>query len=128
MDRVAPHISRVALFACGVMGSACADNPPSRPEATTLADQKDGLGTPSAADQHRLPPGLHHQANARPARAALAFATTAGSIRLFDDKGEPQADIAYTSDQLNGSAHAPAAADQCRRSHRLDLSGGEAQC
>ena len=28
---------------------------------------------------------------------------TAGSIRLFDDKGEPQADIAYTAYQLDGS-------------------------
>lgn len=30
----------LALFACGVMGSAWADNPPSRPEATTLADRR----------------------------------------------------------------------------------------
>ncbi|WP_193760785.1 hypothetical protein [Bradyrhizobium yuanmingense] len=35
----------LALFACCVTGSAWADNPPSRPEATTLADQK---GSPSA--------------------------------------------------------------------------------
>ena len=33
---------------------------------------------------------------------ALAFTATAGSIRLFNDKGEPQADIAYTSYQLDG--------------------------
>ena len=33
----------------------------------------------------------------------LAFTATAGSIRLFDDKGEPQADIAYTSYQLDGT-------------------------
>ncbi|UPK36706.1 hypothetical protein IVB18_04945 [Bradyrhizobium sp. 186] len=35
----------LALFAGGMMGSALADNPPSRPEATTLADQK---GSPGA--------------------------------------------------------------------------------
>lgn len=35
----------LALFAGGVMGSAWADNPPSRLEATTLADQK---GSPGA--------------------------------------------------------------------------------
>ena len=28
---------------------------------------------------------------------------TAGSIRLFDDKSEPQADIAYTAYQLDGA-------------------------
>jgi len=33
----------------------------------------------------------------------LAFAATAGSIRLFDEKGEPQADIAYTSYTLDGA-------------------------
>ena len=32
----------------------------------------------------------------------LAFTATAGSIRLFNDKGEPQADIAYTAYQLDG--------------------------
>jgi carboxypeptidase C (cathepsin A) len=36
----------------------------------------------------------------------LAFTATAGSIRLFDDKGEPQADIAYTSYQLDGTDRA----------------------
>jgi carboxypeptidase C (cathepsin A) len=34
---------------------------------------------------------------------SLAFAATAGSIRLFDEKGEPQADIAYTAYQLDGT-------------------------
>src|SRR5207253_2067467 len=33
----------------------------------------------------------------------LAFTAIAGSIRLFDEKGEPQADIAYTSYQLDGA-------------------------
>src|SRR4029077_5135064 len=33
----------------------------------------------------------------------LAFTATAGSIRLFDGKGEPQADIAYTAYQLDGA-------------------------
>jgi carboxypeptidase C (cathepsin A) len=36
----------------------------------------------------------------------LSFTATAGSIRLFDDKGEPQADIAYTSYQLDGADRA----------------------
>ena len=53
--------------------------------------------TPSAAR-------FHHQADTRrfPDRT-LAFTATAGSIRLFDGKGEPQADLAYTSYQLDGT-------------------------
>jgi len=33
----------------------------------------------------------------------LAFTATAGSIRLFNDKREPQADIVYTAYQLDGA-------------------------
>jgi carboxypeptidase C (cathepsin A) len=56
----------------------------------------------SAAEQHRLPPdSTSKQTLALPGRT-LNFTATAGSIRLFDDKGEPQADIAYTSYQLDG--------------------------
>ena len=55
-----------------------------------------------AAEQHRLPPdSTTRQTLALPGRT-LDFTATAGSIRLFDDKGEPQADIAYTSYQLDG--------------------------
>jgi carboxypeptidase C (cathepsin A) len=60
-------------------------------------------GTPAAAEQHRLPPdSTTKQTLALPGRS-LAFTATAGSIRLFDGKGEPQADIAYTSYQLDGA-------------------------
>jgi carboxypeptidase C (cathepsin A) len=59
--------------------------------------------TPPAAEQHRLPPdSTTRQTLVLPGRT-LAFSATAGSIRLFDDKGEPQADIAYTSYQLDGA-------------------------
>src|SRR5204862_533487 len=54
-------------------------------------------------EQHRLPPdSTTKQTLALPGRT-LTFTATAGSIRLFDDKGEPQADIAYTSYQLDGT-------------------------
>ncbi len=57
--------------------------------------------SPPAAEQHRLPPdSTTRQTLALPGRT-LDFTATAGSIRLFDDKGEPQADIAYTSYQLD---------------------------
>ena len=56
--------------------------------------------------QHRLPPdSTTKQTLALPGRT-LDFTATAGSIRLFDDKGEPQADIAYNSYQLDGADRA----------------------
>src|SRR4051794_11691441 len=59
--------------------------------------------SPAVAEQHRLPPdSITKQTLALPGRT-LAFTATAGSIRLFDGKGEPQADLAYTSYQLDGT-------------------------
>ena len=60
-------------------------------------------GSPATAEAHRLPPdSTTKQTLALPGRT-LNFSATAGSIRLFDDKGEPQADIAYTAYQLDGA-------------------------
>ncbi|WP_426442118.1 S10 family peptidase [Bradyrhizobium genosp. P] len=57
----------------------------------------------ASAEQHRLPPdSTTKQSLALPGRT-LAFTATAGSIRVFDGKGEPLADIAYTSYQLDGA-------------------------
>jgi carboxypeptidase C (cathepsin A) len=89
---------------------------PARPApAATPAGQKNGPGTqtqsgtraaeppaPAAAEQHRLPPDSTTTQTVNLPGRALTFTATAGSIRLFDDKGEPQADIAYTSYQLDG--------------------------
>jgi carboxypeptidase C (cathepsin A) len=59
--------------------------------------------SPAVAEQHRLPPdSTTKQTLALPGRT-LAFTATAGSIRLFDEKGEPAADLAYTSYQLDGA-------------------------
>ena len=72
-----------------------------RPERRGRARR--GQSAPSAAEQHRLPPdSTTKQTLALPGRT-LSFSATAGSIRLFDEKGEPQADIAYTSYQLDGT-------------------------
>jgi carboxypeptidase C (cathepsin A) len=86
--------------------------PAATPAAPAPSGQKGGAGrgnaatTPPAAEQHRLPPdSTTKQTVALPGRN-LAFTATAGSIRLFDDKGEPQADIAYTSYQLDGTEKA----------------------
>jgi carboxypeptidase C (cathepsin A) len=58
--------------------------------------------SPSTAEQHKLPPDSTTKQTVELPGRTLAFTATAGSIRLFDDKGEPQADIAYTSYQLDG--------------------------
>ncbi len=48
--------------------------------------------------------GLHDQADTAAAGTApWSSRPPRGSIRLFDQKGEPQADIAYTSYQLDGA-------------------------
>ncbi|WP_377828229.1 S10 family peptidase [Bradyrhizobium lupini] len=100
------------LFACGIMGSVRADNPPPPPaNATTPAGQNPGPGeragqapsTPSAAEQHRLPPDSSTRQTLDLPGRTLSFTATAGSIRLFDKKGEPGADIVYTSYQLDGT-------------------------
>jgi carboxypeptidase C (cathepsin A) len=107
----------LALLAFFVLTQARAQDatPPSsqQPSATAPAPsgQKGGgargrAGTPSseaAAEQHRLPPdSTTKQTLALPGRT-LAFSATAGSIRLFDGKGEPQADIATTAYQLDNA-------------------------
>jgi carboxypeptidase C (cathepsin A) len=86
-----------------VAGARAEDAP--QPVATP-SGQKSGAGAshpPTAAELHRLPPdSTTKQTLVLPGRT-LAFTATAGSIRLFDDKGEPQADIAYTAYRLDGA-------------------------
>jgi len=57
----------------------------------------------SAAEQRRLPPDSTTKHTIMLPGRTLAFTATAGSIRLLDAKGEPQADIAYTAYQLDGA-------------------------
>jgi carboxypeptidase C (cathepsin A) len=100
------------LFAVALAAGASAVNAQEAPAAPAAgaaekapSGQKGGgaQSTPSAAEQHRLPPdSTTKQTLALPGRT-LSFTAIAGSIRLFDDKGEPQADIAYTSYQLDGT-------------------------
>ncbi|MCP5876834.1 hypothetical protein NL390_30725, partial [Klebsiella pneumoniae] len=55
---------------------------------------------------HRLPPDSTTKQTVELPGRTLNFAATAGSIRVFDGKGEPLADIAYTSYQLDGADRA----------------------
>ena len=96
----------VLLLLNGVV--ARADDPPQRPDAATPAGQKSAPGARAGqagapADQRRLPPdSTTRQVVELPGRA-LSFSATAGAIQIYNDKGEPQADIAVTSYQLDGT-------------------------
>src|ERR1700716_2443523 len=112
----APRHARIflALLVFSLVAGARAEDAPQPLEqqpAATPSGQKSGATggrgaaptSPAAAEQHRLPPdSMTKQTLALPGRT-LDFTATAGSIRLFDDKGEPQADIAYTAYQLEGT-------------------------
>src|SRR5258705_1685342 len=100
----------LALVAFSLPSVARADDAPQPPPAATPSGQKAGAGgrrdaatPPTAPEQHRLPPdSTTKQTLALPGRT-LDFTATARSIRLFNDKGEPQADIAYTPHPLDGA-------------------------
>ncbi len=107
----------IALAALAVAGSVRAKDQPAsgheQPALAAPAGQKSGPGArgggapaPQAAEQHRLPPDSTTKHKLDLPGRSLAFTATAGAIRLFDGKGEPQADIAYTAYQLDGTDHA----------------------
>jgi carboxypeptidase C (cathepsin A) len=112
-------LAATLLVVCWVSGaraeeasSSASQQQPAATPSPSPSGQKGGAGRagaatqPPAAEQHRLPPdSTTRQTLALPGRT-LDFTATAGSIRLFDDKGEPQADIAYTSYQLEGTDRA----------------------
>ena len=114
IDFPAPRHLRFAfaLVAVFVMAGARAEDAPQPQPAATPSGQKSGgtggrggnaANSPAATEQHRLPPdSTTKQTLTLPGRS-LAFAATAGSVRLFNDKGEPQAEIAYTAYQLDGA-------------------------
>jgi carboxypeptidase C (cathepsin A) len=81
------------------------------PELSVPSSQKGAHGggtpaTPTATEQHKLPPDSTTKQTLELPGRTLSFSATAGSIRLFDGKGEPQADIAYTAYQLDGADRA----------------------
>src|SRR5438477_9026394 len=107
----------IALLVLSGWDSARADDPPplEQPAASAPSGQKSGMAgrraaqtpnTPATAEPHRLPPDSTTQQTLDLPGRSLAFTATAGSVRLFDEKGEPQADIAYTSYQLDGAERA----------------------
>jgi carboxypeptidase C (cathepsin A) len=110
--RVGVIAALLAFAAVAGVRAEDAPQPPSSLPAATPSSQKSaatggGRGATAsssgAVEPRRLPPdSTTKHVLALPGRT-LAFTATAGSIRLFDDKSEPQADIAYTAYQLDGA-------------------------
>src|SRR5436190_4514414 len=105
-----------AIFALLIVAEARAEDAPQPSPGQLTATPSARKGTPggraetpaspSVAEQHKLPAdSITKHTLSLPGRT-LAFTATAGSIRLFDDKGEPQADIVYTAYQLDGTDRA----------------------
>lgn len=95
----------VAIAALAFAAGADAEDRPAQErsgQAAKAPSGQKGADAP-ATELHRLPPDstTSHKL-ALPGRM-LSFVATVGSIRLFDDKGEPQADVAYTSYRLDGA-------------------------
>jgi carboxypeptidase C (cathepsin A) len=116
---VSRHLGFAVLVAMSlVAGAHGQESPPGQQPSPAVApsaqkagpplNQRERRGsetpaTPAVAEQHKLPPdSTTRQTLDLPGRS-LAFTATAGSIRLYDDKGEPEADIAYTSYLLDGT-------------------------
>jgi carboxypeptidase C (cathepsin A) len=78
--------------------------PPSGHRADTQSGRSDAGSASSPSEQRRLPEDSTTRQSVELPGRTLSFNATAGSIRLFNEKGEPQADIAYTYYQLEGTA------------------------
>ncbi len=112
------HTLVLALVAISIAGHVRAEDLPApqpTPAAATPATPQGGgqgtrgggtAATSPAAEQHKLPPDSTTKQTLDLPGRTLAFTATAGSIRLFDDKGDPQADIAYIAYQLDGADRA----------------------
>ena len=120
MPIAALRVARVLLALLMMMvavGARAEDPPPadqhgpsaSAPTGERGSSTARGTATPASpaiAEQHKLPlDSTTRQTLDLPGRT-LSFTATAGSIRLFDEKREPQADIAYTAYQLDGTDRA----------------------
>ncbi len=108
-------ISLAIMLSAALSSARAQDAPqPQTPAAAAPSGQKGGPGarggstpaSPAMAEQHKLPPDSTTKHKLDLPGRSLTFTATAGSIRLFDEKREPQADIAYTAYQLEGADHA----------------------
>jgi carboxypeptidase C (cathepsin A) len=99
---------------------AAASQPPAPPPSGQKAgplSSRGGTAAASGETTRRLPDDSTTRQTIAVNGRTLAFTATAGSLRLFNGRGEPQADIAYTAYQLDG-------ADPRRRPVTFFFNGG----
>ena len=121
VDFVTPRRVRLVLAFLALSTVACsmgvraedAPQPPSQPAAAPSGQKSGAPGgrggsasAPATVEQHRLPPDSTTKQSIELPGRTLAFTATAGSIHLFNERGDPQADIAYTAYQLDGADRA----------------------
>jgi carboxypeptidase C (cathepsin A) len=84
---------------------ATASQPSAAPSGQRAAPSSSRGNTAAAAsgETRRLPEDSTTRQSITVNGRTLAFSATAGSLRLFNGRGEPSADIAYTAYQLDGT-------------------------
>jgi carboxypeptidase C (cathepsin A) len=98
----------VTLAALMMPAAVIAQEAPKPPAGGAPAQSPGGAtatapNSTAAAELHHLPPDSTTKHTMALPDRTLTFTATAGSIRLFNDKGEPQADLAYTAYLLDGA-------------------------
>ena len=79
-------------------------SPPAMPPGSQKAGSSSSRGNTSVSGEtRRLPEDSTTKQIVTVNGRTLSFTATAGSLRLFNQGGEPQADIAYTAYQLDGA-------------------------
>ncbi len=112
---------RLAILACSVLalvsGATAQDvrgEPPSTPNAAASqppvfpGSQRPGargnaVTAAAPGETRRLPEDSTTKQTVTVNGRTLSFTATAGSLRLFNGKGDPRADIAYTAYNLDGA-------------------------
>jgi carboxypeptidase C (cathepsin A) len=94
----------LVVVSVAVHGQESPKDAPAVAKSGKAASRGEGNAPPAQAvsEAHKLPPDSTTKHTLDLAGRSLAFTATAGSIRLFNEKGEPEADIAYTAYQLDG--------------------------
>jgi carboxypeptidase C (cathepsin A) len=78
-------------------------SPPTPPGGQRQGNRGNANTTSSPGETRRLPEDSTTKHTITVNGRTLSFTATAGSLRLFNGKGEPQADIAYTAYNLDGA-------------------------
>ncbi|SHN83817.1 S10 family peptidase [Bradyrhizobium erythrophlei] len=83
--------------------SASASQPPVLPGSQRAGSSSSRGNTSASGETRRLPEDSTTKQTITANGRTLSFTATAGLLRLFNQSGDPQADIAYTAYQLDGT-------------------------